>query len=82
MIDKKIIGASIRQFRLKKRLSQEVISGLMGMARSCYSAMECGVFTPTLHTLFRVANVLDVKPHEIVKFIEEQVNRECAANSQ
>lgn len=76
MIDKRIVGNSIRQFRKRKQLSQEVTSGLMGISRSCYSAMECGVFTPTLHTIFRVADALNVKPHEIVKVIEERVYKE------
>ena len=76
MIDKRIVGDSIRQFRQRKQLSQEVTSGLMGISRSCYSAMECGVFTPILHTIFRVADALNVKPHEIVKVIEERVYKE------
>ncbi|HNX13259.1 MAG TPA: helix-turn-helix transcriptional regulator [Oscillospiraceae bacterium] len=70
MIDANIIGEIIRCEREEKNLSQEVLSGLAGLERTHYSKIERGLRCPTIETLFRIADALEIPPHELIKKIE------------
>lgn len=70
MIDAKMTGKVIQEYRLEKKLSQELLSGLAGIDRTHYSKIERGLRLPTLDTLFKIANALEVPPHRIVESIE------------
>ena len=72
MLDSVIVGRVIQQFRERKGLSQEVVSGLADIGRTHLSAIERGVRKPTLETLFRIADALGVSPSEIVRAIEKE----------
>ena len=72
MLDSKIVGDVIQKYREAKGLSQEVVSGLADIGRTHLSAIERGVRKPTLETLFKIADALNVKPSIIVKLIEEK----------
>ena len=74
MVDAAFIGAVIRTCRKKKGLSQEVLSGLADLDRTHYSKIERGLRSPTIDTLFKIAQALDVPPHELVKEIERCLN--------
>ena len=54
-------------------MSQEVLSGLAVIARSHLSAIECGDRKPTLETLYRICNALDIKMSVVVKCIEDEL---------
>lgn len=71
MPDAIIIGCIIQKHRAKKKLSQEVLSGLAGIGRSHLSAIECGARKPTLDTLFKIADALNIKPSVLIAEIEE-----------
>ena len=71
MIDAKIVGGVIREYRESKKLTQEVVSGLAGLDRTHYSKIERGVQCPGLDTLFRIAEALNIPPHELVSVIEK-----------
>lgn len=75
MIDVRIIGDIIRCKREEKNLSQEVVSGLAGLERTHYSKIERGLRCPTIDTLFRIANALEIAPHELIRKIEEAQNQ-------
>ncbi len=70
MIDAVLIGQVLRQHREEKGMSQEVLSGLAGLDRTHYSKIERGLRTPTLDTLFKIAQALDIPPHKLVKALE------------
>lgn len=70
MIDASLTGAVIRELRLKKGVSQEVLSGLAGLDRTHYSKIERGLRSPTLDTLFKIAWALDMPPHQIILALE------------
>ena len=70
MLDSKIVGSVMREIREKKGISQEVISGLADIGRTHLSAIERGLRKPTLETLFRIADALNIKASEIVAMIE------------
>lgn len=72
MVDAELTGRILREYRIRKKLSQEVLSGLAGLDRTHYSKIERGLRSPTLDTLFKIAMALEIPPHEIVQRIEEE----------
>lgn len=71
MVTPKIVGQILTEYRERKGLTQEVLSGLAGLDRTHYSKLERGLRSPTLDTLFKIGQALDVPPHVIVKAIED-----------
>ena len=72
MLDAEIVGKVIQEYREKRGLSQEVVSGLADIGRTHLSAIERGVRKPTLETFFRIADALSILPSELVKLIEKE----------
>lgn len=72
-LDSKIVGGVIADFRKKKGLSQEVLSGLADIGRTHLSAIERGERKPTLETLYRISTALNVKMSDIVVEIEKRL---------
>ena len=72
-LDAESVGKAIWYFRNKRGLSQEVLSGLANIGRSHLSAIERGERCPTLETLYRISNALDIKMSVIVQKIEEEI---------
>lgn len=73
MLDSKIVGEVIAEFRKKKGISQEVISGLADIGRTHLSAIERGERKTTLETLYKIANALNVKMSDIIIEIEKRI---------
>ena len=73
MVSAELIGSVLRRYRESKGVSQEVFSGLAGLDRTHYSKLERGLRSPTINTLFKIADALDIPPHEIVRTIETAV---------
>ena len=71
MLDSAIVGQVIQRFREQKKQSQELVSGFAGIGRTHLSAIERGERKPTLETLFKIADALDVKPSIIIAAIEQ-----------
>lgn len=72
-LDSKIVGSVIADFRKKKGLSQEVLSGLADIGRTHLSAIERGERKPTLETLYRISTALNVRMSDIVIEIEKKI---------
>ncbi len=75
MLDSVIVGYVIQSVREQKRLSQEVVSGLADIGRTHLSAIERGTRKPTLETFFRIADALNMKPSELMRLIEDEINK-------
>ena len=75
-LDPKIVGEVIAKYRMKKGLTQEVLSGLSDIGRSHLSAIERGERKPTLETLYRISLALDVKMSVLVMEIEKELNQQ------
>lgn len=73
MLDSKIVGTVIADFRKRKGISQEVLSGLSDIGRTHLSAIERGERKPTLETLYRICIALDVKMSDIIIEIESRL---------
>ncbi len=70
-----IVGETIAFFRKKKRMSQEVLSGLSDIGRTHLSAIERGERKPTLETLYRISCALDVNMSDILIEIETRLKK-------
>ncbi|MBO5334065.1 MAG: helix-turn-helix transcriptional regulator [Clostridia bacterium] len=68
-----MVGCVIADFRKKKGISQEVLSGLADIGRTHLSAIERGERKPTLETLYRISCALDVKMSDIVSEVEKRI---------
>ena len=75
MLDPIIVGCVIGRVREQKGLSQEVVSGLADIGRTHLSAIERGERKPTMETFFRIADALQIKPSELVKKIEDEIEK-------
>lgn len=71
MLDAEIVGKVIQEYREKRGLSQEVVSGLADIGRTHLSAIERGVRKPTLETFFKIADALDILPSDLMRMIEK-----------
>ena len=65
-------GSVIRRLRTQKHMTQELLSGLAGIARSHLSMIETGAKQANFETIWRIALALDMKPSQLVAQIEEE----------
>lgn len=72
-LDPVLVGTVIARYRLQRGITQEVLSGLSDIGRTHLSAIERGERKPTLETLYRISNALDVPMSEIVLAIEQEI---------
>ena len=70
--NKKITGMVIGRIRNERGLSQEVLSGLAGIARSHLAMIETGCKSASVETLWRIANALDMRLSELMALVEEE----------
>jgi transcriptional regulator with XRE-family HTH domain len=60
------LGAQIRRFRKERRLSQDELAKLVGLARTSLTNIEQGRQHPTLHTLCEIVECLKVEISELL----------------
>ena len=77
--DNKAVGQTIRNLRESKNLSQDVLSGLAGIARSHLSMIETGTKPANFQTIWRIALALEMRPSELVARIEETAQKQSAS---
>ena len=70
-LDSVKVGKTVVFFRLQRGVSQEVLSGLADIGRSHLSAIERGERKPTLETLYRICNALEIKMSTFIIKLEE-----------
>ncbi len=69
----KAFGIVISRLRTSKGLTQEIMSGFAGIARSHLVELENGKKTVKLNTLWNIAYALDLKPSELVRLVEKEM---------
>lgn len=74
MLDAVIVGKVIQNYREKKGLSQEVVSGFADIGRTHLSAIERGIRKPTLDTFFKISEAMNILPSELMKLIENELS--------
>lgn len=62
----KILGERIRESRLDLGLSQEDVAHLAAMHVSNFGKIERGLANPSVHTLLRIASVLEIDPGVLI----------------
>ncbi len=67
------VGKAIRDLRKEKRISQDVLSGFAGIARTHLTMIENGTKQANFETLWKIALALDIRPSELVARIEEEI---------
>lgn len=63
----KRLGENLKKLRLKKKMSQGDLAAALKVDRAYISNIENGRMNPTLSTLERVANALQVSTSELLK---------------
>ena len=71
----KIAGQIIGRLRTQRGMSQEVLSGLSGIARSHLAMIETGNKNANVDTLWRIAQALEMKLSDLIKLIEDEHER-------
>ena len=75
MLDAELEGRVFQRCRERKGLSQEVVSSFAEIGRTHLSAIERGQRKPTLETFFRLSEALGIKASDMMKLIEEEMER-------
>ena len=73
--DSRITGRIIRELRIKQGLSQEVLSGLAGIARTHLTMIERGDKNANVDTLWRIADALGLRLSELIRMVETEIGR-------
>ena len=67
--DSLIVGQIIRKLRKQRNLSQDVLSGLAGIARRNLTCSK----QPNFETIWKIALALNLRPSELVSLIEMEI---------
>lgn len=59
-VDKKIVGAVIKEKRKNKKLKQNELSEQVGLSRNYISDIENGRYLPSVEALYKIASCLDI----------------------
>ena len=74
--DHRLTGRIVRRLRRQRGLSQEVLSGLADISRSHLAEIEAGRVRPTVETLWRLAEALELPLSALFTLIEEEHRKE------
>lgn len=78
--DHMIAGRILKELRESKGLTQEVVSGLAGVARTHLAMIESGMRNPKVDTLWRICDVLHLRVSELFRMIEEEMEKAPGGN--
>ncbi|TNJ62606.1 helix-turn-helix transcriptional regulator [Paenibacillus hemerocallicola] len=70
-----VFGQQLRKIREERKLSQEELAFLAKLDRTYISLLERGKRRPTLNTIFALAGQLNISPSELVRLVEEKVEK-------
>lgn len=73
LYNSKAFGIVISRLRTSRGMTQERMSGLAGIARSHLVALENGEKTVKLSTLWSIAYALNLKPSELIRQVEKEM---------
>lgn len=74
-ITKRYFQYVLRRYRLAAGLSQEQMSGFLGVSRGFYSLLEVGKRWPNVDMVLRIAEVLKVRPGELVDALADEAKK-------
>ena len=71
---RKKAGLLIRRLRTSLGISQEILSGLAGIARSHLAMIESGSKSANVETLWRISLALGIRLSEFIRILEEEAD--------
>jgi len=71
----KAFGRALKKIRLRKKLTQEVLSLEAQLARVYISELEYGKKTPSIETVFKISKALNIKCSKLMDLTEEELIR-------
>lgn len=75
-------GAVLRRYREKAGMSQELLSGLIGVSKTFYHLMEKTERKPNVNILIKLAKVLKIRPGELLDAIVEEAEAQSRGDDQ
>ncbi len=66
-------GLALRKFRLAADLTQEQLALESGVQRNFISLIETGQNQPTIGTIFKLAEALEIRPSKLVSEAEKLI---------
>ncbi|HNP94084.1 MAG TPA: helix-turn-helix transcriptional regulator [Cyclobacteriaceae bacterium] len=67
---KEAFGTVIRELRESRGMSQQELADYAEMDRTYLSDLERGLNYPSLNTIYKIAEVLKIKPHELIHRVD------------
>lgn len=74
----RITGWIIGQLRTQQDMSQELLSGLAGVARSHLAMIETGSKNANVDTLWRIAGALGMHLSDLIRMVEAEIETQSA----
>ena len=71
MNTKELLGLKVKEYRKLKKITQEKLSEIIGVDNGYISKLEVGQNFPSLKTLEKIADVLDVDLYKLFLFTGE-----------
>ena len=69
-----VFGKILRKLREGANLSQEKLAEYCDLDRTYISLLERGLRQPTITTIFKIAEALDISPSELVRKVEMEID--------
>lgn len=67
---KEAFGSVIKTLREEKGLSQQELADYSEVDRTYISDLERGLYYPSLNTIYKLAEILKLKPHELIQKVD------------
>jgi transcriptional regulator with XRE-family HTH domain len=68
-------GVTLRELRRATNISQETLADKAGYDRTYIGLLEGGQRSPSLRTIFNLADALNVRPTQVIKKVETAYRR-------
>lgn len=67
-MNENIFGENLRRVRTEQGLTQAQLADLLHVSHQSISKWEIGIASPQVIWVYRLADVLEVKPEDLLKF--------------
>ncbi|MGQ8336303.1 helix-turn-helix domain-containing protein [Sunxiuqinia sp. A32] len=68
-----IFGKVLRDLRIERKISQEKLAEYCDLDRTYISLLERGLRQPTISTIFKLAQALDLSPTDFIHRVETEL---------
>lgn len=66
-------GKVIKQLREEQSLSQQALADYSDVDRTYISDLERGLYYPSLLIVYKLAEILKIRPHELIHKIDKEI---------